>query len=258
VSPQDLFPPPPEIEGEREGSAFRADLALARRPPEEPNAEREEFLASPAGRRLFAHLAQAERFRRRRRRLATVTSLAAAVAGIGFGLYLGLGQEPETPGVAPPLPRTDVVRLKAGSSLLVFRKRGSSVAQALEGAVLHPGDQLRFVYRTSLPYLMVVNLEAEGGVQPFYPHPAGESVRTTPDARVELPGSIELDRSTGTERILAIFSERPLRFEEVRAAVEAAYPAADGGRDPSGSAPLDLPGEVVSIRVEKRKRGGGR
>jgi hypothetical protein len=258
MSPSDLFPPPPELQGEREGSAFRADLDLARRSPEEPVPARDEFLASSAGRRLLEHLAQSERFRRRRRRLAAVTSLAAAVAGIGFGLYLGLRESPETLGVAPFPPQTDVVRLKTGSSLVVFRKRGSSVAQVLEGAVLQPRDQLRFLYRTSIPYLMVVNLEAQGGVQPFYPHPAGESVRTTPDARVELPGSIELDQSVGTERIVAVFSERPLRFEEVRAAVVTAYPAAAGGRDLSSSVPLDLPGEVVSIRVEKRVRGGGR
>ena len=38
--------------------------------------------------------------------------------------------------------------------------------------------------------------------------------------RQELPGSVELDDALGRERVIAAFSDRPVRLDQVRAALE--------------------------------------
>jgi hypothetical protein len=239
---RDLFSAPPEIEGERPESAFRADVDLARKGTGEADAERDAFLASVAGMRLRSRLDLSVARRRRQRRLTALGALAAGIAAVGMGIFFALPRDDDG---AP-------IRLKGSDTLLVYCKRGNEVIQVLDGAILHPGDKIRFVHRSSRPYLMVVNAEERGEVQPFYPFPAGDSVRIPTGVRAELPGSIELDESVGTERVVAVFSERPLSFAEVRAAVEHAYPRRDGRRRLEAHRPLRLPGEVISLRVEKR------
>jgi hypothetical protein len=232
MSERPLFEPPPEIEPERPGSAWSADLDLALRPFGGPGDERQAFLRSGAGERVLSRLRFADARRRRRR----ITAFSAAAAGL-VAVLAGVTLWPRS---VMEEPRGGGIRLKGGSSIAVYRKRGAEVAPVSEGALLHPGDQVRFVVLAERPHVMIVNVEARGEVRPFYPYPAGHSLAVKPGARFELPGSIELDESLGAERIIAVFSDRPLGFDEVRAAIREGAP----GRL----------GTVVTLGIEKRAR----
>lgn len=278
----DLFAPPPELEPARP-SRLQDDLECARRAdePSAVDAAREAFLASAVGQRLAARLeAEASRRelqRRRARRTRLWMGGGALAVAASFALIFALGvlgteRAPdggtgELPGLRGPgepepgqqrglVPYDRDVAAKGGSALAVFRKRGEEVAPVVDGALLQAGDRLRFTYRTTRRYLLVVDLEARGGVSSFYPYPAVESLRLTGE-RGELPGSIELNESVGAERVLALFSDAPLRFEAVAAAVERAYPRDDRGeRELGAERPLGLDADVVSLRFHKRAGRG--
>lgn len=250
-----LFEPPPELEGDRPESSFARDVALARR-AEEGAPESAAFLNSPEGRRLLRRLQDSQKLRRRQRWIAAAGALAAGVAAIALGYaFWPDGAVKGTAATARHGIHGGYTGIKGGSSLMIFRKRGKGSVQLRDGAALQAGDRLRFVYRTAYPYIMVVNIEARGKVQPFYPHPAGSSMATVTGKQVRLKGSIELDESTGLERIAAIFSKRPLAFNQVRLALLAAYPKRGRQRMLINKRPVDLPGEVRSYLIVKEGRG---
>jgi hypothetical protein len=68
-------------------------------------------------------------------------------------------------------------------------------------------------------------------------------------ARVLLPGSVELDHHQGWERVFAIWSERSMADDVVRASVAAALSAAAG--DIRNTSTLDLPVEQVSLLLRR-------
>lgn len=161
--------------------------------------------------------------------LGGIAALAAAAAAALFLVPSGGG-----------LPGDDrTIRSKGGDSLAVFASRGGEVDRLLPGDPLSPGDAIRFevaVPRRS--WVVVLGIDAAGAVTPYAGGDAG--VPLEPGAATLLPGSIVLDDTPGTERLVALFCERPVDAREAIRAGEAALVRAGG--DPAASLELSIAG----------------
>ncbi|WP_163997448.1 DUF4384 domain-containing protein [Pyxidicoccus caerfyrddinensis] len=152
--------------------------------------------------------------------------LLAPAAALGVALAVLPHWRSSSPEPLPP-----EYSIKGGPLLRVFARQGERVEEAHEGAVLSPGDALRFVVEPAgLPYLLVVSLDGSGGVSVYFPYGGVRSERLSQAAGpVELPGSIVLDAAPGPERVFALFSRVPLErtdVEEVLRALAARGPRA--------------------------------
>jgi hypothetical protein len=89
------------------------------------------------------------------------------------------------------------------------------------GMALRPGDRLRFVIEPAgARYLLIASRDGQGNVTVYYPYGGAESAEIR-SGKQELPGSIELDEVAGRERLVALFSNQPLRADQVAAALKA-------------------------------------
>lgn len=117
------------------------------------------------------------------------------------------------------------VGIKGGQpSLDVFAVRGESGAfQVKGGAKLQPSDKIRFVVNPAgAKYLLVASRDGAGVFSVYHPFGAEKSQPVADkNAKVELPGAVELDATLGTEHIVAAFSEEPLSATQVKEALEA-------------------------------------
>lgn len=133
----------------------------------------------------------------------------------------------------PQQPREDLAT-KGGSLFQVFAKRGVEVFAVREGTTLQPGDQLRFVVEPGdSDHVLIASVDGAGKASIYYPYDAVESGAVTPQTRSELPGSLTLDGTLGEERLLALFSRRPLQAAEVLRALQAVKPESLAGGVPS-------------------------
>lgn len=139
---------------------------------------------------------------------------SAVAASLALAVYLG-GDRTKT--------EDDVyIGVKGGASLEVVANRAESGQFPVRpGTVLKPKDRIRFVVNTAgSKYVMIASRDGAGAFSVYYPYGATQSGEVTP-GHVELPKSIELDEVTGTERIVAVFSESPVEANAVKAALEA-------------------------------------
>ncbi len=145
--------------------------------------------------------------------LASAAALVAVFSVTGGGtetedeVYIGVkGMEP--PGLA-------VVALRGGSQRFEVRK----------GSTMKPGDKLRFVVNPGKDqYVMIASRDGAGAFTVYYPFNGQTSapVSGLPGGnRLELPGAVELDDTLGEERLVAIFSEKPVQASDVDAALRA-------------------------------------
>ena len=126
------------------------------------------------------------------------------------------------------------VGVKGGSALLeVVAQRGEkSQFQVKEGTLLRAKDKIRFVVNPGAArYVLIASRDGRGDVTIYFPYGGDQSAEVKP-GRQELPGSIELDEVAGRERLLAVFSEQPLKAAEVRALLSKgeAVPAIPGAK----------------------------
>jgi len=129
------------------------------------------------------------------------------------------------------------VAIKGGPALHLFVRRGDRVFAPHPGDVLAPGDAVRFVVEPAgRRYLLVVSLDGAGKVSVYHPFGGAESAPLASDARVEVPGSVVLDRAPGPERIFAVFSNAP-----VSAAAVGQQLAAAAGQGSGSALKLALP-----------------
>lgn len=139
-----------------------------------------------------------------------------------------------------------------GAGLVMFVKDAEGVRRAQDGARLTAGDAIQFRYDAGgHPHLFVVSVDARGVVSPLYPDRAGASLAVQPEGTHVLEGSVILDDAVGPERIFAIFSDRPRRFEELEAAARRAL---DDGAALDGLSRLPVQGddvEQVSVLLHK-------
>lgn len=144
----------------------------------------------------------------RRRPRRWLWALAPAVA-VAAGLWLWAR------------PRGGEERAKGEAVLTVYAARGETVTRLEDGGALAPGDRIRFVIRPGgLGYAMIASLDGAGRATVYHPYGGAQSAPVAADPRVELAGSIVLDRAPGPERIFALLSRRPLAAAEVVRALE--------------------------------------
>lgn len=172
------------------------------------------------------------RWRVRARLGAGALTLAAAAA-----LVFTLRAKPVT-SRAKPMTSIDDTRIKGGGFMLelVARRADGRVEPVFEGSVLHPNDAVRFVVTAPEPgQLAVVGLDAAGQVSIYSP------AAPTTTGPHELPGSIVLDDTLGTERFVALLCRELLDDATLRRA------AKGGAMTPS------LPGSCRQTSLTIRK-----
>jgi hypothetical protein len=118
--------------------------------------------------------------------------------------------------VVLPRPQAPYLGIKGGPGLRVVARRGDAQFEVRAGAHLRAKDQIRFVVEPGgAHYLLLASRDGRGALSVYYPYGGVES-GAVEGPRQELPGSIELDDAAGPERLVALFSDAPLRWEEVR------------------------------------------
>jgi len=169
---------------------------------------------------------------------APVAALLVLGAG-GAGIFGRHGQGPAAGDQEEP-----AISIKGGPALHVFVRRGDRVFVPRPREALAPGDAVRFVVEPAgHRYLLVVSIDGAGKVSVYHPFDGAASAPLAGTARVELPGSIVLDRAPGPERIFALFSDAPVAVAAVRQQLE---------RQAAGEMSPALPGtEQVSFLFEK-------
>ena len=219
------------------------------------------FRAEIAPRALPRVLAAADgRLARVRRWWVTVNAAmrwAVVATPVAAGLLLAvgigtLGREAQRPAAHSVLSDEEpAVSPKGRPALQVFVRRGDRVFAPRSGDALVPGDALRFVVEPrGHRYLLVVSMDGAGKLSVYHPFEGTASAPLGNDPRVELPGSVVLDRAPGPERIFAVFSDEALSAAAVRAAVDRA--AAGDRRWIRREVELPLPGtEQASFVFEK-------
>ena len=126
-------------------------------------------------------------------------------------------------------PSPTPVRMKGGFTLeLVARRADGSIDTVLPGGTLAGGDAIRF--RVSAPAsgrLVIVGLDSAGHVTPYTPS-TGSAQPWPAGAGVLVDGSIVLDDTPGTERIVALLCDRAVDVGDAVAAGTRALAVAGG------------------------------
>jgi Domain of unknown function (DUF4384) len=192
-----------------------------------------------------------DRVRHRGRATASWWRWAAALPIAGLVIALGIWGGRPVPRSIDRAPRVEGI--KGLPALHVVARRGTAVFEVGDGAVLAPGDALRFVLEPAgRAYLIIASVDGAGRANVYFPYRGQGSARIDPDRTVEAPsGSIVLDRAPGPERIFALWSSDPLASERVLALLEPL-----GRRGPEAirhTSALEVPGTLqVSVLFEKQ------
>jgi hypothetical protein len=151
-------------------------------------------------------LVQADPIRTAARQSAALVATSFAAMAAAALLVLWFGQ---------PIERTYT---KGQPHIGWFVKRGDEVHRGRMDELLHPRDDLRFVYSSDAPrYFALFNLDARAATVYFPVGPSAVRVRAGND--VALDFSVELDDQLGTERVWALFCEQSFELEPLRAAL---------------------------------------
>jgi anti-sigma factor RsiW len=109
----------------------------------------------------------------------------------------------------------------ANGRVRVYVKHGDTVRLAGPGEAVEPGDALAFTVSMTAPAeVAVLGIDGAGRASVYSPAAARTS-RLGPGQGLSLPDSAVLDGVLGDERIIALFCDRPLALEPVRAAFAA-------------------------------------
>ncbi len=132
---------------------------------------------------------------------------------------------------------------------VVAKHRDGRVEALLPGAKLTPGASIRF--RLEAPragFVAVASADAAPNVTVYYPH---EAPMLPIDAHhaLLLDGSITLDATLGSERLVAVVCDSPPEVARLERDVRAALSAAGG--DPARMAPLATDCLQASFVIEK-------
>ena len=111
-------------------------------------------------------------------------------------------------------------RIKGGSRVAFFVKRGDRVVMGGPAERLQPGDQLRFTATLEGPkHLAIFSRDARGVTSVYYPAEAVTKALPA-GSDIALDSSVELDDALGEERIFAVFCDSAIAVEELRASLE--------------------------------------
>ena len=170
-----------------------------------------------------------ERVRGSRRSFFESFRLPQWAAALGaMGLALGIATTVGTKRVDGTEEPDPYVGIKGGPGIEVVAQRGEQQFPVKGGTQLRPGDKLRFlVTPAGSKYALIASKDGQGAFTVYWPFGAAES-GALPQGR-ELPGSVELDAALGPERILAVFSDAPVKAEDVRVLLQPEAPAPSEG-----------------------------
>jgi hypothetical protein len=105
---------------------------------------------------------------------------------------------------------------KGGPNIEVVASRGETQFSVRAGSHLRPRDRIRFVVDPAgAKYLLIASRDGRGNVTVYFPYGGAQSAPLSAKHQ-ELPDSIELDDVIGPERLYALFSDSPLRTDEVK------------------------------------------
>jgi hypothetical protein len=110
-------------------------------------------------------------------------------------------------------------RLKGGSRLSFFVKRGTEVLPGFDGQAVRAGDRLRFAVSTAAPQHLAVLSRDSRGVASIYHPQSGTSEALGMVREAPLPTAVELDDAPGEELLYAVFCPEPFTVEPLRAAL---------------------------------------
>jgi hypothetical protein len=187
---------------------------------------------------------------RARLRTIAIGSGLAAVAAMAAALWL-LAPAPSS--FAPAALDGRTIRFKGGAALEVHVKRGERVFPLHDGDALAPGDQLGFVYTLAQPgYVVVFGIDDTGAITRYFPAAGAGAAHLAAAGRAQLPVGIELDQHRGTERIVALFSDRQIDDASARGALTAAFERARRSeRDLSAMPRVELVVDQASVWFRK-------
>ncbi|HSN89735.1 MAG TPA: DUF4384 domain-containing protein, partial [Anaeromyxobacteraceae bacterium] len=109
----------------------------------------------------------------------------------------------------------------AGVGLAMWVRHGDAVRRAAPGETIAPGDAVRFAVTTPRPaWVAVLSVDPAGHASVYFPlGPTAAPVPAGTD--VALPLATRLDATSGEERVVGLFCDRPVALEPLRARLEA-------------------------------------
>lgn len=117
-------------------------------------------------------------------------------------------------------PATEGERVKGGSQVGFYIKRGSRVERGVNGGTAYPGDQLRFTYSSERPAYLAVLGHDERAASVYFP--AGTSaVRVEGGRDLPLDFSLELDAQLGEEQLYLVLCPSQYALAPLRTELEA-------------------------------------
>lgn len=183
--------------------------------------ERAAFLSNaPNFEALAEKVVRAEKQRAKNRTASWLTGLAAATAAV---VLFVLARQPIQPIATEQTDRGAMIndnratetRSKGSPHVGFYIKHGVTISEGRSGAVVYPGDQLRFTYSSDTPrYLALFNLDAKR-ISVYFPSDK-QAKRVVAGLEVALDFSVELDETIGSERVFAVFCDTPFPIESVR------------------------------------------
>lgn len=153
--------------------------------------------------------------------------------------------------VKPPEPGETFTPRGGDLELEIHRQTPGGTEQLHDGDAVRAGDHLGFRVMSREPgYLMVVGVDQSGGAYACYPSDpdAGAVPVQASGAPVDLNAAIQLDESTGRERIAAVRCKEPFGFGDLSKALSMA--------PREGALPNLRPG-CAQVSLSLPKPGGG-
>jgi hypothetical protein len=186
---------------------------------------RGEISARTLPRALAAAGGRAARLRRWWSTVGAGLRWALLATPVAAGLVLAVGtsglQGRRTGPATAVVDEEPAISTKGPPALRLFVRRGERVFAPRSGEALEAGDAVRFVVEPrGRRYLLVVSIDGAGQVSVYHPFQGARSAPLQAAPRVELPGSIVLDRAPGPERVFAVFSDEALSTAAVREPLE--------------------------------------
>lgn len=176
-----------------------------------------------------------------RNRIAPAIGIAAALATIAILVADPFDQRGEADG--------EETAFKGAWSFDAVAMRKGERFEVAKGAVLYEGDAVRFAVTVDgTAYIALFGVGPEGTVTPYYPESPPKSdpapMRLDDAGRHELPGSVVLDGSTGTERFFVFRSDEEFDRREAEKELRASWK--------EGSSPAVEGIDVEELAIEKR------
>jgi hypothetical protein len=151
---------------------------------------------------------------------------AAAAAGLAIGVFNAAGPGTQTEDevyVGMKGSRTADVTLKGDARIaleVVAQRASEGQFPVKAGAVLRPGDKIRFVVNPgNAKYVLIGSRDGSGAFTVYHPF-GGDKSTAIERGSHELPGAVELDEVAGTEKLVAVFSNEPVDAKSLERAVD--------------------------------------